>query len=375
VPESQTGEERTEPATPKRRQEAREEGRVTQSREVSTVVVLLGGALGLYFLGSWMGHGLAGLSMSLLRDFPTGEFTVAGSVGYLTGLAGRTALICLPFFALMAVVGVSAYALQFGFLWSPQAFLPKSERINPLEGWKRIVSAKGAMEVAKAVFKLLILGLICYQLIRSESMRFAGAMGLSAGGTIELLSSLTVKLVLRCVLALGVLALIDYAFQRWQFEESIKMTRTELKQEMKETEGDPAIRARVRAIQRERSRQRMMERVPDADVVVTNPTEYAVALQYYAGTMPAPRVVAKGRRMIAAKIRSIAEENSVPIVEEPPLARALYAAADVDDYVPENLYHAVAEVLSYVYQLQGRVTSARHSVARTAPQVEEESHG
>jgi flagellar biosynthetic protein FlhB len=368
VPESQTGEERTEPATPKRRQEAREEGRVAQSREVSTVVVLLGGALGLYFLGSWMGHSLAGLSTALLRDLPTGEFTVAGSVGYLTDLAGRTALIVLPFLALMAVVGVSAHALQFGLLWSPKAFMPKAERINPLEGWKRIVSAKGVMEVAKAVFKLCILGFICYHLIRSESMRFAGAMGLNAGGTLELLSSLTVHLVLRCVLALGVLALIDYAFQRWQFEESIKMTRTELKHEMKETEGDPAIRARVRAIQRERSRQRMMERVRDADVVVTNPTEYAVALEYDPETMPAPRVVAKGRRMIAAKIRSIAEEHKVPVVEDPPLARALHAAVDIDDFIPENLYHAVAEVLSYVYQLGGRLVSAR-------PSLEEESHG
>lgn len=367
MPESNTGEERTEPATPKKRREAREEGRIAQSREVSTVVVILGGSLALYFLGSWMGGRLATLSRSLLAELPVADLTVAGSAGYITDLTVRTAVILLPFLAVMAVVGISAHALQFGLLWSPKAFLPKAERINPLEGWKRIVSMKGAMEVGKAVFKLLVLGLICYQIIRAESLNFAGAVGLGAGGVLELLSSVSVKLVLRCVIALGVLAVIDYAFQRWQFEEGIKMTRTELKHEMKETEGDPMIRARVRAIQRERARQRMMGRVPDADVVVTNPTEYAVALQYDADSMPAPQVVAKGRRLIAKKIRALAEEHRVPVVEDPPLARALHAAVDVDDYIPENLYHAVAEVLSYVYQLKGRVASARRAPARTAP--------
>jgi flagellar biosynthetic protein FlhB len=262
-------------------------------------------------------------------------------------------------------VAISAHALQYGFLWSPKAFLPKANRISPLEGWKRIVSLRGAMEVLKAVFKLCILGLLCYHLIRQETPRLAAATGLTAGPMVKLMVVLSAKLVLRCILALAVLAAIDYAFQRWQFEEGIKMTRTELKNEMKESEGDPLIRARIRAIQRERARQRMMQRVPDADVVVTNPTEYAVALAYDAENMPAPKVLAKGRFRIAQRIRSIAEEHNVPVLEDPPLARALHATVDIDAYIPENLYHAVAEVLSYVYQLQGRVASQREAVARS----------
>jgi len=369
VPEAHTGEERTEPATPRKRQEVREQGRVVQSREVSTVLVLLGGVGALALLGSSMGRRMGLLCRDLLEHPPTSPFSVAGSVTFVTGLMGQTAVVLGPFLVCMAVVAVSAHALQFGFLWSPKAFLPKGERINPIEGWRRIVSLRGAMEVVKSVFKLGVLGLLCYQLIREETPRLSGAMGLTAGPTMELLAALSGKLAIRCLIALAVLAAIDYAFQRWQFEEGIKMTRTELKYEMKESEGDPLIRARIRAIQRERARQRMMQRVPEADVVITNPTEYAVALGYDAERMPAPQVLAKGRRLIAQRIREIAEEHGIPVVEDAPLARALHAGTEVDDYIPESLYRAVAEVLSYVYQLEGRAAGQRGGPARTIPRM------
>jgi flagellar biosynthetic protein FlhB len=207
----------------------------------------------------------------------------------------------------------------------------------------------------KGILKMLILGYLCFHLLDREAPRIAALSQQNVAGVLHTLSGLVTSLLIRCLIFLLIVAVLDYAFQRWQYEQSIKMTMTEFKQEMKQYEGDPLIKARIRAIQRERARARMMAQVPEADVIVTNPTEYAVALRYSPERMTAPEVVAKGRSHLARRIRALADEHQVPIVEDPPLARALYAGCEVGDPVPENLYQAVAEILAYIYHAAERL--------------------
>jgi flagellar biosynthetic protein FlhB len=356
MPDSATGEERTEPATPRKREKSREEGQVAQSNEVASVAVLAGGLAGICFLGPYMVNHLKSFTVAILDN--VGGFPISGheeARAILTFAIYHLGIMVLPFIILIGVVAVLGYVIQVGFMLSPQALIPKGERINPLQGAKRIFGARGAVEVLKAILKMVVLSYICYTVIRSEAPRLGTLMELSVAEVVAFLMRMTLRMTVRCVLALLAMSLLDYLFQRHQYEQSIKMTRTELKQELKQSEGDPLIKARIRQIARERARRRMMQAVPEADVVITNPTHYSVALKYDNATMAAPTVVAKGKNLIALRIREIAVEADVPIVQEPLLARALYADAEIGDMVPENLYQAVAEVLAYVYELEHRL--------------------
>lgn len=370
MPDSATGEEKTEPASPRKRQRSREEGQVAQSKEVASVAVLFGGLLGLYYLSPYIAGRIGEFTVTLMDDvtgLPMSSVEEARSS--ITFIILQIGLITVPFLLLIGVVSIFGNVIQVGFLSSPKALMPKGERIDPFQGARRVFGVRGLVELLKAIFKTIILGYICWSVIRSDAPGLSGLMDLDVRDTFAFLVQMSMRLAVRCILVLLALSLVDYLYQRHVYEDSIKMTRTEFKQEMKESEGDPLIKARIRQIARERARRRMMQAVPKADVVITNPTHYAVALEYDDKTMPAPKVVAKGKNLIAFKIREIAEAANVPIVQEPPLARAIYDGAEIDDFVPENLYQATAEVLAYVYELEERIKGKKRRLQSAQAKV------
>ena len=251
----------------------------------------------------------------------------------------------------MVIAALVVNIMQVGFLFSGEAILPKAERIDPVAGLKRLLSKRSLMELLKSLMKIGLVGYVCFYTIRQSVPELATLSDRGVSDVFHYLSDIGFRIGLRAGLILLLVAVIDYAFQRYEYEQSIKMTLEEFKREMREMEGDPMLRARIRSVQREMAQRRMMEAVPEAEVVVTNPTEYAVALKYKPEEMNAPVVVAKGRRLIAQKIREIAEQHGIPIVEDPSLARALFAQVELGHAIPDNLYRAVAEILAYVYRL------------------------
>jgi flagellar biosynthesis protein FlhB len=344
--------ERTEPASPRRLEQAREEGDVPRSRELATCTILLGAGLGIWFLGDGMVRRLSHLlerGMSFDRD-QVFDFNLL-----LARLAGDLAEVITtfaPLALLLLVIALASPMLIGGWLLSPKALQPNFSRLNPLNGLGNMVSMRALVELLKAIGKTLVVGAVAWLVVsrQIDSMLVLVAEPLKEGtshlGRLLLTSFLTI-----CG-ALAVIALIDAPYQMWQYANKLKMTREELRQEAKEAEGDPHVKARIRQMQREMARRRMMAEVPKADVVVTNPTHFAVALKYAEGKMGAPTVIAKGADEVAAKIREIAAENNVPLLEAPPLARALYKHTELGEQIPEALYTAVAEVLAYVFQLR-----------------------
>jgi len=345
-------EERTEEPTPKRRREAREKGQVAKSPELNSVAVLLAGLLALRFAGTAM---LGRLERTAVRTF-SGEVWADLSANGLRTVAGDTLLtlgaIVAPIMVAVACGGLLSNVGQVGFLLTGEPLVPKPERLNPAEGAKRVLSRKSAIRLAISVGKILVIGSIAFTTVRSRADEFLPLTLAQPRVLFGFVTHVVFLLGIRVCLALLVLAAIDYAYQKYEFEKNLRMTKQELKEEMKQLEGDPLIKARVRSIQRQMAMERMMAEVPEADVVVTNPTHLAVALRYDTSMDSAPRVVAKGARLLAERIRSIAGEHNVPIVENKPLARSLYRACEVGDIVPASLYDAVAEVLAYVYGLR-----------------------
>jgi flagellar biosynthetic protein FlhB len=362
-PETDTGQERTIPATPRRREEARRKGQVAKSREVNSALMLLAGLAALSLLGPRLLQGI-GETFGLFIAAPTYQNITGGeAVAVLLFILQRFFIILAPFLAIMVVVAVLVNILQVGFLMSSEALSPKWERIDPIAGLKRMFSKRSLMELLKSLLKIGVVGYVCYRTLRQAVPDLATLTDRSIGDIFAFLGDVGFKIGINAGIVLIVIAIIDYAFQRYEYEQSIKMTMQEFKQEMREMEGDPMVRARIRSVQREMARRRMMEAVPQAEVVVTNPTHYAVALQYRPEEMDAPRIVAKGQRLIAQKIREVALEHGIPIVEDPPLAQALFKSVDIGQPIPEKLYRAVAEVLAYVYRLNRTKKQLQTSLA------------
>ena len=346
--------EKTEPATPKRREESRRKGRVARSQELNSVVVLLAALLGLYMLGGLLYQNLAGFTVQLLEQSYTFELTPESTHAYMVGWAKVFFGAVGP---ILMVVGIAAFGVslaQVGLVVNEEALNLKLQRLDPIAGAKRLLSKRSLVELVKGIFKIFIVGYIGYITIVPEMHRIAVLADADVGSTFHFIGHMVFKMGLRIALVLLVLAVLDY--QRWEFNQSIRMTKQEVKEEAKQTEGDPQIRMRIRSLQREAARKRMMEEVPKADVVITNPVHYAVALHYDMETMPAPRVVAKGQNLIAQKIKQVARDSGVPVVENKPLAQALFRAVEIGQDIPEDLYRAVAEVLAYVFRLKGNRT-------------------
>jgi len=341
-------------ATEKRRRQAREEGQIVKSQDLTSAGLLLAALAALWFLGSSAAESLASamaesLSMSHLAPMQTSD-----AMHWLLRMTGRLAIATVPMLLVMFVAGILVNVLQAGLLISPAKIMPKLSNISPLSGAKRIVSARGIARLGFGIFKVLVIAAVAYFAVGKYHESILGMTSMSVPQIAVVLFDALLGTCVWIGGALFVLAMLEFTFQKWKHEQDLMMSDQELRDEMKETEGDPQLMARRRQIQRQMMMQRAESEVPKADVVVTNPTELAIAIQYDPRTMPAPIVLAKGAGVLAQRIRRLALQHSIPVVERKPLAQALYKSVDVGSVVPQDQYQAVAEVLRYVYQLQGK---------------------
>jgi flagellar biosynthetic protein FlhB len=347
-----TGLERTEPASVRRREQAREEGQVARSRELSTLALLLAGGGGLWFMGAGLTDRLSGLMRHGMQLDRALAFDTDLMLLRLKDSSVDVLLAFSPLLLLLVLAGIASALLLNGWLFSFKPLLPDWGRIDPLKGLARILSWHGVIEMLKAIAKTVVVGGAAAWVIWHNSGAVLSLAAEPLGAGMAHLVHLLGTSFLIMAASMALVAAVDIPFQIWDHERKLRMTRQEVRRENKETEGDPQVKAHIRSQQREMARRRMMAEIPKADVVVTNPTHYAVALRYQDGAMRAPRVVAKGAHLLAAHIRALAEEHQVPILEAPPLARALYRHSELGDEIPAALYTAVAEVLAYVYQLR-----------------------
>ncbi|MBT3260043.1 MAG: flagellar biosynthesis protein FlhB [Deltaproteobacteria bacterium] len=349
--------ERTEKPTGKKLSKAREEGQVAKSQEISTTFILFG-ALGVFlFAGPWMFWALSDFMHGIFQNLGTLHLEGISARAFLFEVLQQVGLIIMPLLLVLLILGIAANLLQVGFLFTLKPFKPKLSKFNPITGMKKFVSLKSLVELLKSLFKILFIGGISWLVLRGELDAIPSLMEMSVGQILTYLGTVSLKLIFYVGLGMLVLAAIDFTYQRWQHTKDLMMSKQEVKDEAKQAEGDPQIKGKIRQAQREMAMRRMMESVPDADVVITNPTTLAVAVKYDAEQMFAPQVVAKGAKLMAERIKDIAGENHVPIVENKPLAQVLFKSMEIGDLVPPDLYKAVAEVLAYVYKLKGKGNS------------------
>ncbi len=345
--------ERTEKATPRRRQKAREEGRVARSQELNSAVLLCLGITAIYFLGPALVIQLKQFMNYLFSEAPGMMVTPDTAVSFIISTVTTFFILLGPIFIILMVIAYGVNVLQVGILFTGKPLEPKLDKLNIVNGIKRLFSVRSMVELTRDVIKVILIGVVGYISIKSQLNSFY----LLSDQSIGLFAGVMGKQALMVALQIGavmlILALLDYAYQKYDFEKNIRMSKQEIREEMKDYEGSPHTKARIRRIQREMSSRRMMREIPKADVVITNPTHLAVALKYNQDEMEAPMVVAKGERLLAEKIKEIATDADVPIIENKPLARALFNMCEIGSYVPAQLYRAVAEVLAYVYRLKG----------------------
>lgn len=344
--------EKTEPASPRRLEKAREEGQVARSRELNTFMLLGAGVAGLWFGGAHMYQNLSGILRSgLWFDLRVGRDTnVMLAVAADAALQGLLTL--MPLFGLLVVVAIFAPVMLGGFLFSTKALEPKFERMNPIKGFARIFSSQTVVELIKTLAKATVIGGVGAMVISHYRDQMIALMHSTPSEALATAMGLVALCCALIVSALFLIVMIDAPWQLWTHFKKMRMSRQDVKQEHKESDGDPHVKGRIRQQQRAAARRRMMSQVPQADVIVTNPTHYAVALSYKDGQGGAPRVVAKGSGLLAARVRSVAAEHKVPVLGAPPLARALYHNVELGHEIPAELYSAVAEVLAWVYQLR-----------------------
>jgi len=364
--------DRTERATPKRREDARKKGDVPRSRELTMTGVMLSGAAAMLLLAGPMGGGLrtafaSGFAIErerLLDDqYLVPAFAKIASAGLLSLLPLAVVLICAVF-ASATLIG--------GWSFSLKAAAFKAERLDPLKGIKRVFGANGLNELVKAVAKFSLVAVIAISWLwySADDLLALGRQPVTAA----IRESLKICGMSLLVVSLGLLfiAAIDVPFQLWQYEKKLRMTRQQVKDEFKETEGRPEVKARVRALQQQIATRRMMEELPTADVVITNPTHYAVALKYDDSLMGAPRVIAKGKELVAKRIREVASEHGVPLFSAPPLARVLFRTTELGDEIPARLYTAVAQILGYIYQLNDTLRPGQRRPEPPVPEIDED---
>ena len=346
--------EKSEPATPKRLQEMREKGQVAKSREVPSVAVLIASLLVFYFLGSTMFKQLMDLMQWVFTSSGSLQIKEANIQWLLIELLGRGLKVLAPLLIALVAMGLVSNYLQVGFLFSFQSIVPKFSKLDPLKGFAKMFSKQTLVELVKNIFKVMIVGCVAYFTVKGELNHIVPLMDMEVWSILSYIGGVCFKIMLRTCWVLVVLALLDYVFQRWDFQQEAKMSKQEVKDEFKQREGDPLIRSRVRQAQKEMAKRRMMESVPKADVVITNPSHLAIALEYNAQQMTAPKVIAKGTRLMAERIKEIARQNQVPIMENKPLAKALFGSVEIGQEIPMVFYKAVAEILSYVYRLKNK---------------------
>ncbi len=346
--------EKTEPATEKKRRDAREQGDVARSAEVPSVLVLLAGVIIIKVSGRFMYDNMVGVLRDCLTFDQIPDFTDAQTVSLFYRYALNFVLTFSPVMAAVFLVALASNIYMVGFQISWKAIGFKFAKLDPIQGFAKKMSLSSVVELIKSVAKLGLTGLLAWIAVSGEMEHIRSLHDSSIAMILVYLMKVTYKIFIWVILPMAAVAIADYFYQRWQFEEKLKMTKQEVKDEHKQTEGDPKVKSRIRTLQFEAAKKRMMAEVPKADVIVTNPTHIAVAISYKPMEMKAPRVVAKGAGVIAQRIREIAAEAQVPIVENKELARNLYKTVDIGKEIPGDFYRAVAEILAYVFRMKGK---------------------
>jgi len=344
--------EKTEQATPKKREDARKKGQVARSREVSSIAILAAGTIYLFFNAGELIEKLGG---NIRRTFIGIPRIASGDIGlavYMSQTVQDLLIMISPLMIILLMVSVAANLLQTGFIFSVEPLTPNLSKIDPVNGLGKLFSKRSMAELLKSVLKILIVGWAVFSTLKNDYSLLMPLMYQENVQILAMLGRISLKVVSRACYVIFVLAVLDYIYQKWEYEHNLRMTKQEVKDENKQTEGDPLIKTRIRSIQREMARRRMMKEVPKADVVITNPTHYAIALIYKPEEkMSAPKIIAKGADKIALKIKEIAANHDIPMVENKPLAQNLYKL-DLGQEVPPQFYQAVAEILAYVYSLR-----------------------
>lgn len=347
-------ETKTEEPTTKKLEEARNKGNVPFSREVTSFLMLFMLALTIVALSPMMlRNGAALLSPFILQP----DLLAADKAGIGQALKhaafGGFAVIALPLFGTMFMALAGSF-VQNGIMISSESIKPKLEKLSPLKGLKKMFSMRSFVEFLKGILKLIIVAVVAFIAVYPDLHEVRRLPDSTTSAMLSLLAMLMTRIMAGVIIAMFFIAMLDLIYQRFNHKKNLRMSKQEIKDEYKQSEGDPHIKGKLRQLRQERARQRMMQAVPDSDVVITNPTHFAIALRYDRETSPAPILVAKGKDQIALRIKTVAEENNVPVVQNPPLARALFASTDLEEEIPLEHYEAVAKVISYVYELQGK---------------------
>ena len=344
--------EKTEQPTGRRISKARNKGNVAFSPDLNNAVALLAGIVLLYVLGVITYNGLNNIMKLTLENLSLKDLNQSTTIDIFINHIYGLAKILLPILGGLLLIGLAISYYQTGFIFSFEALTFDINKLNLVAGAKKLFSTKSLVKLFFSVLKLLVVGGLAFLIIKKEFNHLMHAFDLSPAQILGMLAKSMYTLSLRIAAALLILAVLDFFYQKWQYKRSLRMTKQEVKDEGKETEGDPLIKGKIRSVQRQMAMKRMMAAVPTADVVVTNPTHYAVVLKYESTGMKAPTVVAKGADLLAKRIKDIAKKHNIPLVEDKPLAQTLYKTVEIGKEIPQKLYYAVAKVLSYVYQLK-----------------------
>lgn len=346
--------EKTESATPKKRQEARKKGQVAKSMDLPAAFILFFSFLSFALFGGFMKDHLMSMFQSIFYDFLLYDPTVDNVIVLAKNLMIQMLIVVGPIFLISMIIGIAGNYLQIGFLFTGDPLMMKFSKLNPIEGAKKIFSLRSVVDFLKSVLKMTIIGVVVYMTLWGERAHIMELARLPLENILQFTASLTLSLGIKIGIILIILAIFDYLYQRYEHEKSLKMSKQDIKDEYKKTEGDPLIKSKIREKQRRMAMQRMMQEVPKADVVITNPTHFAVAIRYDANEMQAPTVIAKGTDYVALKIKETAKAHNIITMENKPLARALYAQVEIGESIPNDMFQAVAEVLAYVYKVKGK---------------------
>ncbi|MES1043070.1 flagellar biosynthesis protein FlhB [Heyndrickxia oleronia] len=347
--------EKTEKATPKKRQDARKKGQTAKSQDINTAVGLLAVFLFLMFGSSFIGNHIYIFFRYTFQHYLLVDVTENNIQHILIEVLKEVAIILGPIMIVAFIAAFASNFAQIGFMFSTESIAPKLEKLDPIKGFKRIFSMRAIVELLKSILKISFVGVVTFIVLWMKIDEVLSLSYKTVGQAIKIIINLVLQMGLAASIALLFLAVFDFLYQRYDFEKNIRMSKQDIKDEYKNSEGDPLIKSKIKQRQREMAMRRMMQEVPNADVIITNPTHYAICLKYDESKHDAPYVIAKGVDFLAEKIKKIGKENEVIMVENRPLARALYAQTEIGDTIPEEFFKIVAEILAYVYRIKNKI--------------------
>ncbi|SPD72682.1 putative Flagellar biosynthetic protein FlhB [uncultured Desulfobacterium sp.] len=345
--------DKTEKPSQRKLEKARNEGKIARTQEIPTFFILLSSLCILFLYGSRIIGDMCNCMSHIFRGISKNEFDIISMNSFITESICQIYAIIMPIMLSVLIAGVVGNMIQIGFVFTTKPFEASLSKLNPIKGIKNIISIRSIVELIKALLKCVFIGGIAYYFLSKEMGSFASLMQMDVTDILKFIASESLKICIYVCVAFGLLGIFDYVFQKWQHRKDLMMTKHELKEEARQSEGDPKIKGRIKQIQLENARRRMMQSIHEADIIITNPTRIAIALKYESKKMMAPKVLAKGAGYIAEKIKEIGIKCEIPIIENKPLARAIFKSVEIGEFIPVELYKAVAEVLAYVYKLRG----------------------